>query len=310
MSIPCYHSLADVQIADNFGLALGVFDGIHLGHQAVLDAARVPGGKLGVVTFDPHPIQVLFPDKAPRRILASTAHKKFILRQYAVDFLVVLPFTKEFSQQSARTFADALRHCRPKRLSCGSDWAFGAEKKGNPAKLQEWCPGVAVYPVSPVMAEGERISSTRIRQALRDGSLTSAAAMLGRPYSVFGGVVQGAQLGRTIGFPTANVASNAQLLPANGVYAVTGRLADSDNPAAPPLLGVANVGVKPTVSQDQQRSLEVHFLTGSVPQEYGWEVEIAFHRFLRPEQTFDGIESLKNQILVDADQARAFFAST
>ena len=127
--------------------------------------------------------------------------------------------------------------------------------------------------------------------------------MLGRPYSIYGTVVQGAQLGRTIGFPTANVDSASELLPADGVYAVTGRLASSP---ATVLAGVANVGRKPTVAKDEPRSLEAHFFSNEVPGSYGWEVEVSFHRHLRPERTFPGLEALQEQIRQDAEQARQY----
>ncbi len=283
-------------LSAGFGLALGVFDGIHLGHQAVIDAARGEG-RTGVLTFDPHPVQVLAPDRAPRRILASLEHKEKILADYGVDFLVVMEFTKAFSQQEAALFAEALRNSGVKRLSAGEDWSFGKSRGGTMTRLREWCPEVVVSPVPAVMQNGERISSTRIRQSLRDGNLDAAAQMLGRPYAVYGEVVQGQQLGRTIGFPTANVSLSEELLPANGVYQVEGRWSQSW------VRGVANVGVKPTVENDGRRSLEVHFFSEETPASYGWFTEISFLKKIRDEKKFTNLEALKAQIQRDVESA-------
>ncbi len=293
----CYHSLEELaQDESGFGLALGVFDGVHLGHQAVISAAGGQG-RTGVLTFEPHPVQVLAPSRAPRRILASQGHKARILADLGVDFLVVMDFTQEFAKQEAEIFVQALLETGVKKLSAGEDWCFGKGRRGTMARLAEWCAGVEVAPVAPVMSGGERISSTRIRQCLRDGNVLGAAQMLGREYAVQGEVKEGRQLGRTIGFPTANVAVSEEQLPGDGVYAIRGCWGGAWCP------GVANVGVKPTVEQGLERSLEAYFFSNTVPDRYGWEVEIGFTEKLREEMEFTSVEDLKKQITRDVEAA-------
>ena len=283
----------------DFGIALGVFDGVHLGHQAVIQAVK-SFGRTGVLTFEPHPIQILAPERAPRKILASLEHKEKILKDHGVDFMIVIPFTKEFAMRDAMSFAEELANSGVSQLSAGDDWVFGKERRGNMKRLAEWCPGVQVWPVPAVMLHGERVSSTRIRQCLRDGNLKSASEMLGRAYAVYGEVKEGEKLGRTIGFPTANVALEEEQLPGNGVYVVNGRWKGEW------IRGVANVGVKPTVSDQNRRSLEVHFLEQNVPDHYGWKVEVAFLKKIREEAQFSSLEELKEQIAKDVEEGLRF----
>ncbi len=278
------------------GLALGVFDGVHLGHQAVIEAAR-GFGKLGVLTFDPHPVQVLAPERAPRRIIASLEHQKKILAELGVDFMVVVNFTETFAARESRDFAEELFLTGARRLTAGEDWSFGKAREGNMTRLAEWgrAAGVDVMAVGAVELDGQRMSSTRIREFLKEGDLEGAARMLGRPYSVFGKVEQGRQLGRTIGFPTANVAVGMEQLPPNGVYIVQGN----------GIRGVANIGTRPTVADSSQRSLEVHLFSEEIPMEYGWDLEVSFLQKIREEEAFDGIEALKKQIGRDVAVAQA-----
>ncbi len=291
-----FNSLEELTEAGfSFGLALGVFDGVHLGHQAVLDAAR-GFDKLGVLTFEPHPVQVLAPDRAPRRILANLEHKKRILESLGVDFVVIVNFTRGFAAKDARCFADELFETGVKRLSAGEDWNFGKGREGNMDRLAEWGneSNIEVSAIGPVKLDGERISSTRIRQCLRDGNFDGAVAMLGRPYSVYGEVVKGRHLGRTIGFPTANVSVNEEQLPPNGVYIIEGN----------GIRGVANTGTRPTVDDSSRRSLEVHLFCGDVPMAYGWDLEVCFLEKIREEQKFGSIDELKAQIARDVEIAK------
>ena len=303
-SMRTLHSIAELQaVEDPVYLAMGVFDGVHLGHQAVIraavEAAQEAGGVAAVLTFEPHPIQVLAPEKAPRRILASLAHKESLLAGLGVEILVVQEFSREFSEESAEDFTAALRFIVPdlRLVSVGVDWKFGRDRLGTVASLREWggAEGIEVRAADPVMHEGERISSTRIRQALRDGNLDSAGAMLGRPYSVWGEVIKGRQLGGKIGIPTANIATGREQLPPNGVYKVS-ILLDGEWKR-----GVGNLGVRPTVGDDQ-RFLEVHIFDfeGDL---YGQEIEVRVGDWIREERKFSGIDELKAQI--DADIAAA-----
>lgn len=284
-------------------LALGVFDGVHLGHQAVigqaLDAAKQSGGMAGVLTFDPHPIRVLAPDRAPRRLLASLDHKAELLERIGVGLLVALTFDKERAAQEAETFVEELLSVPMlKGIAVGEDWRFGKGRRGDVAMLREIAGvrGVQVAALAPVMMGGERISSTRIRQAIRDGNLDAVAEMFGRPYTVEGRVVQGKQLGRTIGFPTANLEVGDEQLPPDGVWVVRVRFHGHC------FDGVANLGLRPTVD-GKNRSLEVHIFdfTEDI---YDRTLEVEFVRYLRGEKKFDSLDALREQIARDVTAAR------
>ena len=287
-------------------LAIGVFDGIHLGHQAVIAAAiksaERSGGIPVVVTFDPHPIAVLRPDAAPR-ILASVPHQQKILAQYGIEHLLVIEFSRDFAAQAAEDFIrDLANSCQPLSQICvGAEWNFGRGRAGNVALLQKMGAelGFQVTGVEPVLDEGGAvISSTLVRRAVRDGEFARAKELLGRDYTVLGDVVEGRKLGRTIGFPTANLAVHSEQLPPNGVYAVRVELGGES------LRGVANLGTRPTVDGDgARRLLEVHLFDfdGDI---YGQTMEVWFDQFLREERKFDGVDALKAQIAKDATAAR------
>ena len=210
--------------------------------------------------------------------------------------MVVIEFTAEFAAKEAQDFANELFRTGVKRLSAGEDWSFGCGRGGNMARLQQWGEeaGVEVCQVGAVNLNDQRISSTEIRAALANQDLESALEMLGRPYSVFGRVVQGRQLGRTIGFPTANVSVADEVLPPNGVYLIEGN----------GMRGVANIGTRPTVDDSRCRSLEVHLFSNDIPMEYGWEIEVAFLKKIRDEQKFDSLEALQAQIKRDIKVAK------
>ena len=282
-------------------LALGVFDGVHLGHQEViakaLAAREREGGTCGVLTFDPYPIRVLAPEKAPRRLLASLDHKAEILGRMGVDFLLALHFDLDRASQDAGEFVREIAAAGVKTIAVGEDWRFGKGRQGDVAMLKAMTTelGFDLQALPPVMMEGERISSTRIRQAVRDGSMAAAARMLGRPYTVEGKVVEGRKLGRQLGFPTANVERGEEQFPPDGVWAVRA------STGSKVLQGVANLGVRPTVD-GEQRLLEVHLFdfAGDL---YGATLEVEFVSFLRPEQKFASLDELKAQIRSDAEQA-------
>ncbi|MGJ8723093.1 MAG: bifunctional riboflavin kinase/FAD synthetase [Roseibacillus sp.] len=287
-------------------LALGVFDGLHLGHQTVMkravERAAGSGGLAGVLTFEPHPIQVLAPERAPRRLLASLKHKAHLLQELGLDILVVVEFNKDFAGQEPEAFLEMLKQApQLSSLAMGLDWRFGKGRRGDVEMLAAFGEqnGIFIDAVGAVMMSGERISSTRIRQALRDGNLKAAEEMLGRPYSVMGEVKEGRKLGRTIGFPTANIVPQAEQLPPEGVWAVEARWTEEWHPA------VANLGRRPTVGAEDDRVLEVHLFDweGDL---YSKEVEVRFRSFLREETKFDGLEALKKQIGRDVEAAKEF----
>jgi riboflavin kinase/FMN adenylyltransferase len=284
-------------------LALGVFDGVHIGHQAVIrravDAARKGGGLSGVLTFDPHPIRVIAPAKAPSSLLATLEHKARIVAALGVDLLIPLSFSREMADMEADRFLEMLLASRVRTIAVGEDWRFGKGRHGDVELLKSKADiaGFHLEAVPPVMSDGERVSSTRIRQAIRDGNLNAAATLLGRPYSVCGTVVHGRQIGRTIGFPTANVSTGNAQLPPKGVWAVTALVRDGSIRK-----GVANLGVRPTVDGVSQ-SLEVHLFNFS-EEIYGADLEIWFVSFLRPEIKFADLAGLRQQIQADASQAQ------
>lgn len=299
-------NLTGVQVFENLesfaqarlhcGLALGVFDGFHLGHQAVIDAARGLE-KVGVLSFEPHPAQVLSPERTPKRIITSFEHQKKILGDLAVDFLVIVEFTPEFAAREGRCFAEQVFSTGVKKLAAGEDWRFGKNRAGHMSSLAAWGQeaGVEVVSVEKRELGGDRISSSRIRLALAEGDIHAVAECLGRPYSVFGRVEKGQKIGRKLGFPTANVIiSTAQQLLPSGVYLVEGN----------GIKGVANLGRKPTVVPEGEISLEVHLFSDEIPMSYGWDLEVKFLRKIRNEMKFSGVEALREQIARDVEEAQ------
>lgn len=284
-------------------LALGVFDGVHVGHQAVIeravDAAKRDGGLAGVLTFDPHPIRVIAPQKAPTSLLETLEHKARAVGDYGAGLFIPLHFDLEVAKMEASEFIDRLMISPVLTLAVGEDWRFGHNRSGdvNFLKTEAVKRGFTLEAVPPVMHDGERISSTRIRQAIRDGNLDAAAQMLGRQYVVCGTVVEGKKLGRTIGFPTANLATGDAQLPPDGVWAVRVRLPDGRD-----LTGVANLGLRPTVD-GTSRKLEVHVFDFS-ENIYDQELEIRFEKHLRTEIKFTSLDALRIQIQQDAAAAR------
>ncbi len=268
-------------------LAAGVFDGFHLGHRAVIERAiadaTAAGGTPVVLTFDPHPATILRPGNAPP-LLTSTRHKVRLIGEAGVRHMLVLPFTPDFAAKAPEAFiAELAAACSPLREICvGEDWAFGKERAGNLALLASLGAslGFTATGIPAVTVDGRAVSSTVIRAAVESGALDVAARLLGRDFSVFGTVIEGRKLGRTLGFPTANVRPESEQLPPNGVYAVRVALDGSRRE------GIANVGVRPTVAgENAQRLVEVH-LFDFAGELYGRDLDVSFLRFIRPEQKF------------------------
>ena len=302
------HSIAELaSVPGPAYLAVGVFDGVHRGHQAVVqramdDARREPGGHAVTVLFDPHPMKVLRSDAAPR-LLTSTRHKLKVLASMGVAHALVIPFDLEFSRTPPEVFiANLCGACRPLRQICvGYDWSFGKGRAGNVDLLTRLgrtmnftCVGLP--PV--VAADGVQISSTLIRAAVEAGELARATELLGREFTILGTVMEGRKLGRTLGFPTANLAAHNEQFPPNGVYAAVAWLGGKE------YAGVINLGLRPTVSEGEpERLLELNVFDfdGDL---YGMEIEVAFRAYLRTERKFAGLDELKAQIARDCDAAR------
>jgi riboflavin kinase/FMN adenylyltransferase len=288
-------------------LALGVFDGVHAGHQAVIakavEAAAKDGGLAGLLTFDPHPIQVIAPAKAPSSLLETLDHKARVVSTLGVRLFVPLHFDASMAAMEADEFINRLAAAPLRTIAVGEDWRFGHKRAGDVSLLQREAArrGFRLEAVPPVMFDGDRISSTRIRQAIHDGNLDEAARMLGRAYAVSGPVVAGDQLGGKLGFPTANIATGNLQLPPGGVWAVRVSHADGRK-----WNGVANLGTRPTVG-GEKRQLEVHLFDFSGDL-YGQELEICFGNHLRPEMKFPSLEALRDQISMDVAAARESLA--
>jgi len=287
-------------------LAIGVFDGIHLGHRAVIERAcgdaRLGGGAAVVVTFDPHPVRVLRPDQAPR-LLTSTAHKKALIRSLGAEYLLILPFDHDFAATPPERFIrDLAAACRPLREICvGHAWSFGKGRAGNLELLAALGDelGFKEIGVSAVEVDGQIVSSTLTRGLIEAGDFGGAARLLGREYTILGTVVEGDRLGRKLGFPTANLSAHNEQFPPNGVYAVEASLDGAR------LGGVANIGVRPTIrNASGERIFEVH-LFDFHREIYGMDLEIRFRGFLRGEQKFGDLDELRAQIAKDAAAARA-----
>ncbi|HKP04943.1 MAG TPA: bifunctional riboflavin kinase/FAD synthetase [Chthoniobacterales bacterium] len=290
-------------------LAIGVFDGVHLGHQAVISTsakhAKEADGTPVVVTFDPHPVKVLRPNNAPH-LITATQHKIALIRDLGVRHLLVLHFDRSFAATSPEDFVQQLvENSKPLREICvGHEWSFGKGRAGNLELLKELGKqaGFNVIGVQAVSVNGEVVSSTAIRKAVEEGNLVKATQMLGREYTILGTVVRGEQLGRKLGFPTANLSAHSEQFPPNGVYVTEARMGGAVH------RGVANLGFRPTVAGEKsERLLELHLF--DLDREiYGEEMEVRFLRYLRPEQKFADVESLKAQIARDVEQARESFA--
>ncbi len=288
-------------------VALGNFDGVHRGHEAVIRACHAarPDAPLAVLTFEPHPREYFRPEDPPFRLTLSAARSD-ALAACGVGRLYELPFDRAFSLLSPEAFVDEILHAGlgAAHLACGPDFAFGHRKTGDVALLARHAEalGMGLTIVPPLADAGGAISSTRIRRDLLDGYPVRANAALGRAWSIRGVVAHGDARGRTIGFPTANVALGRHLEPARGVYAVTVHLPDGT--ARP---GVANIGRRPTVNAGPESRVEAHLFdfAGDL---YGQEVDVALHAFLREERRFAGLPELREQIARDAAEARGVFA--
>ena len=294
-------------------VAIGNFDGVHLGHQIVIgrtaEIARPLGAKLAVLTFEPHPNQVFHPEAPPFRLTPFRAKARHI-EALGVDLLFVLPFDLEFSKVPADGFVQRLivESLAARHAVVGYDFHFGHQRGGTPGVLrglgERWGFGVTV--VAPLEAAGGTVySSTRIRQHLAEGRPREAAALLGRPFEIEGRVEIGDQRGRTIDFPTANLRLGDYLRPAGGVYAI--RVEIEEETPQRWHNGVANLGTRPTVGGTDLR-LEAHLFdfAGDL---YGKHLRVALTEHLRPERKFSGLAELKAQIAADAAQARALLSA-
>jgi riboflavin kinase/FMN adenylyltransferase len=292
-------------------VAMGAFDGVHRGHQKVIalaaEAARQAGVPVGVITFDPHPRAYFRPDEPAFRLMKPDQQAR-ALESLGVDILYVLPWDPELAGMSDREFATQVLAggLGARHVAVGFDNSFGKGRSGTPDTMRQYGAdlGFGVSVAEEVTdRDGEKFSSTSIRDALRDGHPEEAARILGRPFAIEGLVVRGRQLGRQLGYPTANVALADYVIPKFGVYATRTRLPDGRK-----LPGVANIGVNPTVDGTIDPRLEV-WLFDFDEDIYDQVIETDLVAFLRPEAKFAGLDEMTAQVLKDAAEARRLLTS-
>lgn len=285
-------------------LTIGNFDGLHLGHQAVIERVRERGRTLGVpaalMTFDPAPRAFFVPDDPPPRL--SSLHEKMDdAERLGIDIFVRARFDRDFASLSPQAFLDDLidRRLGARAILVGHDFRFGHKRAGDVATLEAFAAerDIELLPVPDVCVDGARVSSTRVRDALQSGEVDTAARLLGRPYRVNERVVGGEQLGRTLGFPTANLRLRRPAALRYGVYAVAVRLSDGREYA-----GAASFGVRPAVN-GREELLEI-FLLDFAGDLYGQRIDVSFRYFVRPEEDYDSLDALTQQMHQDVAEVR------
>jgi riboflavin kinase/FMN adenylyltransferase len=281
------------------GLAIGVFDGVHLGHQAVVKSLA---GKRAALTFEPHPLAVIAPDRVPARLTTLEQKVAYLRAQGAVG-VVAVKFDAALRELSAADFVRELKRVFPdlKEVAIGQNWSFGRNREGDAKRLAQLAEihGFTVRAIPPVLLDGAPVSSTRIREAIHQRRFDEAAQLLGRSYAVTGLVSQGEGRGRQMKFPTANLTGVEQLLPPRGVYAVRARVAGN----LTKYRAVMNLGKRPTFTSNGEISLEVHLLDFEADL-YGQKLWVSDFIWLRDEIKFSGPDELCAQIVEDVARAR------
>ncbi len=291
-------------------ITLGIFDGVHRGHQKLIQSicewkrahvATHQSLQSKVISFDPHPVEVLKTGTIIKR-LCSLEERRKLIENFGIDHIVVIPFTPQFAKTTARDFFEKtlVSEHHAAFIAIGENFYFGANKEGTPALLKKWCQekGIECAIIPSIEADGSGISSTRIRHLLEEGNVTAAARLLGRNYALSSEVIHGEKRGRQLGFPTANLklpttGIGARCLPANGVYVSTATVEGRSFPA------VTNVGTKPTIDEQNRLILiETHLLNFDEDL-YGKQLTVEFCDRLRDEMKFPSIEALKEQIQKD-----------
>ncbi len=302
-----YEGLEGFTPVKNAVVTSGTFDGVHLGHQKILtrirEIARSIQGETVLITFWPHPRLVLYPNEHNLRLLSTFEEKAKLLRQYGIDHLITIPFTQEFSQMSSAEFISKVlvEAIQTKKLVIGYDHRFGKNREGSFEYLKANSSdfGFDLEEISRQDVEEIAVSSTKIRKALESGDVKTAESCLGRPYELNGLVIKGQQIGRSIGFPTANIhiPNDYKLIPKDGVYAVE---ASVDGTLYKAML---NIGNRPTVD-GTKKTVEANLFDfqGDL---YDKQITVYFHEFLREERKFDSLEALKAQLFQDQKSARS-----
>ncbi|KYG64376.1 riboflavin biosynthesis protein RibF [Bdellovibrio bacteriovorus] len=290
-------------------VTIGNFDGVHLGHQQLVEnvvrEAQYFGVPSVVYTFHPHPVKVLHPERATYRLF-DLKDQQEQFAQRGIEYVIIEDFTKDFSKVSPQDFLEKyiVEKLHPKTLVVGHDFSFGADRAGNIPFLEKFCAekGIRLIIIPPFQFQGAVVSSTRIREKLKDGEVEKANELLGRTYYVRGHVEKGFQRGRTIGVPTANIHPDVEFTPRKGVYCTLTKIGSHMHPS------VTNIGVNPTFQENGKGPIKIEtHLFDFDAHLYGMEVEVYLLHFIRDEMKFSGIEELKAQIQKDMIETRRYF---
>lgn len=308
-----YHQLSDFKKLDNAIVTIGTFDGVHFGHQKIIkrlcELAKSSGGESVLLTFFPHPRMIIDPENQELKMINTIDEKAQILASLGIDHLIITPFTRDFSNLSANDYiknilVDAIG---TKKIIIGYDHRFGKDRLGNINTLVENANtyGYQVEEIPEQDINDVAVSSTKIRKALLDGDVALANSYLGYAFSIYGPVIKGDKIGRTIGFPTANifVPETYKLIPGDGIYAVTVEMGEEKNPEN--YRGMAYIGQRPTIN-GMTRNIEVNIFDFD-REIYGQNIKMNFLAFLREDVKFTGLEALTKQLQKDKEDTLAFF---
>lgn len=297
-----YHQISELSILSNSIVTIGTFDGVHLGHQKIIkrlvELKQKHGGETVLFTFDPHPRKILFPEQTDLKLITTTQEKCDLLKKFGVDHVLVFPFTKEFSHMQAVDYISDIisKGLKTKTLVIGYDHRFGSNREGNIDTLKQLS-SVYHFKVEEIPAQEINqlnISSTRIRKAIEEGDVQTANKYLGYAFFITGIVIKGKQLGRTLGYPTANIniEDKDKLIPRVGVYAVNVIVNDTM------YKGMLNVGTNPTTDSDERIKIEVHIFDFA-DDIYGHEIKLEFVKRIRDEEKFANLDELKEALAND-----------
>lgn len=328
-----YYSTDDIPAFNRAVLTIGTFDGVHRGHQQILEQLKQEAGRIGgetvIITFHPHPRKVVS-GTAPAFHLLNTIEERIeLLDKNGIDHLVIVPFTPAFAQQTPEAYIEhfLIDKFHPHTIIIGYDHRFGQGRKGNYKLLEDYSArsGYRLMEIPPHVIDENTVSSTRIRQALLESRIEQANALLGYDFFFEGTVVQGNQLGRVLGYPTANLhIENAEkLVPGNGIYVVEAEIRESGvgrresgggsqelkngkrQPARSSLKGMMSIGIRPTIT-DNRRTIEVNLFDFDADI-YGQTLRVYVKKYLRPEEKFDSLEALKEQLARDKEESLRYF---
>jgi riboflavin kinase/FMN adenylyltransferase len=319
-----YRKLEDFTPLQQAVVTIGTFDGVHVGHQKILDtlkkSAQKIGGETVLLTFFPHPRMILHPEDDSLKLISDIHEKVELLAQAGINHLIITPFTRDFSNQTPEEYIREVLVSRigTKKIVIGYDHHFGKDRKGSLAELKA-CASIYGYEVEQIPEQDINdvaVSSTKIREALIKGDIEMANSYLGYPFQLTGKIIRGNQLGRKIGFPTANLQINEghKLIPAYGIYAVEATFLELDeiesgsyspNPIGQIYQGMGYIGNRPAVD-GTSRSIEIHLFDFD-DEVYGKTLRVRFLHFIRHDQWFDSLEALTQQIALDEQNTRAYF---